>query len=122
MISVELARELAEAGMAWKPQPGDWYKHDGYKKITENMWHGVPSLDLAYYLDNGNCVFCPRLDQLLAEIDGRGWDWSLFMDNAGYHINIRNSRGEEHECIWGATPEEAAAQALLWILKGGKDG
>ena len=121
MISLKLSRELQDAGLKWEPSKGDWFYWENRGKWNLDV---LPARDIdTEFLDDVEVyghVFCPRLDQLLQEIEARGWGWSLFRDDVGhiqYHINIYNSAGEQHELIWGATPEEAAAQALLWILK-----
>lgn len=90
MLSLELAEKLSKAGLAWEQKFGDiiwdWHEED------------YVVIDQGKCIDPWYAVWLPRLDQLLAEIEKRGY---------GYFD--------------GDSLEEAARQALLWILEGGKD-
>ena len=61
-------------------------------------------------------VWLSVLSDILAEIERRDYGWTL----SSHYIKLRwwdsNTRCLEKEFI-AATPEEAAGQALLWILK-----
>jgi hypothetical protein len=58
-------------------------------------------------------LWLPRLDQLLAEIEGQGWKWGLLFEG-----QIDVTSGNQHKSFYAAdSPEEAAAQALLWIYE-----
>lgn len=67
-------------------------------------------------------VWTPSLSQLLAEIEARGWGYGLdhSFSSKKYRFGIYrgiNGRDFKGKNFWGATPDEAAAQALLWILE-----
>jgi hypothetical protein len=63
-------------------------------------------------------LFLPRLDQLLAEIEGRGYGWKLEKFHA---YNLRRMQiykiNDLLGCFEADSPEEAAAQSLIWILE-----
>lgn len=97
MISLETAKALKDAGLVWEPKLGDLFK-------------------------------LPRLDQLLAEIVKNNWGCRLsvlWIEDfpKGYECLLARTE-ETEEGKWEeyaqrfvtASPEEAAAQALLWIL------
>ena len=66
MISLGTAKKLRDAGLEWNPQEGDWFY----------SWDGRIA-NLLVFLSNFNIqeefIFVPRLDQLLAEIEKRGY-------------------------------------------------
>lgn len=67
-------------------------------------------------------LWLPRLDQLLAEIEKRGYVWKLRSRADGkYFVALFGKNDENYlvQCYWteADSPEEAAAQALIWILK-----
>lgn len=73
--------------------------------------------DNKYYIDD-DYIFAPRLDQILAEIEKWGYEWIVISPNnkhLQYGVGLFKSLplGD----YWENTPKEAAAQALLWILK-----
>lgn len=63
-------------------------------------------------------LWIPRLDQLLAEIERRGWAWRLdmFPPKAVYRLALYEAWDRKRH-FDADSPEEAAASALLWILK-----
>lgn len=136
MIGVELARELKEAGLEWKPKQGDWaYIVDPYDK-NGTLSRVIGKNDVRDFggTKHPEDVWLPSLSQLLAEIEGRGYEWEtgLIMTIGGPEMPGRHKSGYWCE-IWlsedmrtkyrikADTPEEAAGQALLWILRGGQD-
>lgn len=122
MLSVELARELRDAGLAWRPARGDWVYLDGLRAtavVHEAMIVcGLPVLET----DQGDhclrslaeVVWRPRLDQLLQALRERGefvaLDWS-----EGVWRCYGNASGVA--LAQGATAEEACARALLDALR-----
>lgn len=94
MLSIETAKKLKDAGLVWNPDIGDIF-------FIEEEW-----------------LFAPRLDQLLAEIEKRGYGWKLEKFHA---YNLRRMQiykiNDLLGCFEADSPEEAAAQALLWILE-----
>lgn len=129
MLSLEMAKKLKEAGLEWIPKYGDMCY------LTYNKGLKSEHTKLIAVVENGlTCseIFAPRLEQLLAEIERRGY---------AYELKIEGTQSEARYCLllyeWdeqvaeidfglGWTPceefynakssEEAAAQALLWIL------
>lgn len=107
MINLETARELKDAGLKWEPKRGDWYW----------VW-GTHILDLITFdrsnLVPENILFAPRLDQLLAELRKHSKfvkiTWLVMEQKWCCVIDARQQFISEE-------PEEAAAQALLWILR-----
>jgi hypothetical protein len=82
MISLELAKKLKDAGLRWEPQMGDFmYNNDIIDCLDfADMSFAAGYEDLTHQGDVG---FIPRLDQLLAEIEKRGWETDLQFFNNG---------------------------------------
>jgi len=138
MISLEKARALKEAGLRWEPKRFDlftggtetWEVLETYIGEGGTKWiRGIGGW-VAY---GKNFTFLPRLDQLLAEIERRGWVWYIGCAafNNKYYCQIgKVYKNEDGHIVgidytvtppdWfkGDTPEDAAAETLLWILKG----
>jgi hypothetical protein len=126
MISLKTARKLKEAGLKWEPQAGDMYHWesltDGWEMRTVQECEIVNALyEIMELITEGEWLFAPRLDQLLAEIEKRGYAWELSVDEADkppYAICIFSTPREIGQKWFTAdSPEEAAALALLWILE-----
>lgn len=161
MLSLELAKRLKELGLEWEPQRGDWYyNHHGYVSgttTTLDLLNEVTVLIQSISRDYANRTvhFAPRLDQLLAEIEKRGWDidlmhfaknrdntevrddpsWSCEVNKflrlrqgddgspklmgTDHEVNVNGPWQEErlNEFFDTDSPEEATAQALIWILE-----
>ena len=137
MLSLETAKKLKDAGLQWKPQVGDWfYTQSGnlefvafksslaaeYIKTTNGNNEHYPNSRLMTGAEimQEDFVFAPRLDQMLVEIEKRGWTWMLYApnDEGKYGIDIGNgSIYDNNKTILADSPDEAAAQALLWILE-----
>lgn len=134
MLSLDTANKLKEAGLPWELKEGDFVYYHTYGK--EEVALGVisdsdmgerkeESLDNIY---TGEWIIAPRLDQLLAEIEGRGYIWKLRnrSDNH-YFIELLRHNGKGFvQCYHEETdsPDEAAAAARIWILeqeKGAKE-
>ena len=124
MLSLELVKRLKELGLEWEPQRGDWYyNHHGYVSgttTTLDLLNEVTVLIQSIARDYANRTVCfvPRLDQLLAEIEGRGYGWKLEKFHA---YNLRRMQiykiNDLLGCFEADSPEEAAAKALIWILE-----
>lgn len=126
MLSLELVKRLKELGLEWEPQRGDWYyNHHGYVSgttTTLDLLNEVTVLIQSISRDYANRTvhFAPRLDQLLWEIEKRGYKWDLTncpLEPLGKYsltLWIDNGLPNEH---FADSPEEAAAQALIWILE-----
>ena len=130
MIGVQLAQELREAGLNWKPALGDRFAIpdrdlDDEVFVLSNMTvevHTVPEGRVIGFngttewaLDDvelDETVWLPREDQL-RELLG-GTFRQLRRGTAGYEVLI-DLLGEERTFA-GETPEEAYAAALLHLL------
>jgi hypothetical protein len=127
MITVELARRLAGAGVLWEPAPGDRFTIDQPNVVGEVFWishltidvhtfHGQPLLGFngttEWALDSvtlDTALWLPREDQLRELIGDRftglgrdGDDWLVAVDS-------ERGRGEFRD----PDPECAYAHALL---------
>lgn len=118
MISLETARKLKEAGLQWEPQMGDFLYYFTVLGTTVTWRISVISEDdnedsnIVIYIDDGDWIFAPRLDQLLAEIEKRGWKWSIVPSRNRYCLIFTTVKQ-----FVADSPDEAAALALLWILE-----
>lgn len=137
MLSLATAKKLRDAGFRWRPWFGDQYYID--------LGNGIPSLnnisgtvviadatDIGYaelcLQNKEDCpVFAPRLDQLLAEIEKRGYRWDIgnlgFFRDDDVCIGLFDEETREYVAQFlGVMPEEVAALALIWILEREKGG
>lgn len=133
VISSETARKLKEAGLRWEPQIGDWYYHaDKWGEILSPQPFLVDPRVLKYGKIGLSDVFAPRLDQLLAEIEKRGYRYILLRydpeqqeegQEEQYEITlIKNGNSSLIYTLYEDSIDEVAAQALLWILEREKEG
>ena len=130
MIGVQLARQLREAGLGWKPGPGDRFAIpdrdlDDEVFVLSNMTIEVYTMPegrvigfngtTEWALDDvelDETIWLPREDQL-RELLG-GTFRALRRSVTGYEVLI-DLLGEERTFAAGA-PEEAYAAALLHLL------
>jgi len=130
VIGVQLARQLREAGLGWKPGPGDRFAIpdrdlDDEVFVLSNMTIEVYTMPegrvigfngtTEWALDDvelDETVWLPREDQL-RELLG-GTFRALRRSAAGYEVLIE-LLGEERAFAAG-TPEQAYAAALLHLL------
>jgi len=116
MISLEMARKLKDAGLKWEPEMGDVY----YGRGTLFDW------DFALLKEEQKTkgiVWAPRLHQILAEIVAQGYGYNLsspFRDGK-YDCMVWEDGCGPRKIITANTPEQAAAEALLWILQRERD-
>jgi hypothetical protein len=123
MISLELAEKLKDAGLKWEPKEGDWF----YLDAKHNKPHLIYGREgKAYFADaiKEYCYMAPSLSQLLAEIEGRGYEWSIGKVGNLYLIGVKEVSPIRviPKTLRADTPEDAAAGALIWILEREKDG
>ena len=124
MISLELSKRLKEAGLEWEPQIGDMFYFKTFKDWgidainSEDVNNNLD--ETRDFIEEGFWILAPSLDQLLVEIEKRGYGWKLEKFHA---YNLRRMEiykvNDLLGCFGGNSPEEAAASALLWILEGG---
>lgn len=128
MLSPDKATALKSAGLLWEPYFGEWVFVEGERRMVVWVCEGEfgdykdirclsPMTGVSKGITNLDCAWLPRLDQLLSEIERRKYLWNLDHTAGRYLCRI----GEWHmrQCFWGYSPEDAAADALLYILKKG---
>ena len=130
MISLETAKKLKKAGLKWEPETCDTYYWPRKFNNPVQVMHRDFDL-LQKEQDTKGIVWAPRLDQLLAEIERREYYAVLRTCSFNQELSkeqCRVSVWKEGDPIhkkphgWYAdTPDEAAAQALLWILEREKE-
>lgn len=138
MITTELAMKLRDAGLKWEPQVGDQYTFEPlivqplvkrpnqppFLTITADCYSlNNPCAVRRYRTPPPHSVWLPRQEQLLAEISRRSVE--AVCEPAGteqqgeFRCTI-STTGQPPRSFWGATPEEATGQALLWIISSQK--
>jgi len=135
MLSLETAKRLKDAGLKWEPQYGDImtsmydgfkdnsYVLDEYLVIDKEFIEDYPALKPDELKEFRKwAIFLPRLDQLLDEIEGRGYVWKLRSRADGKYFVALFGKNDENYLVqryWAEadSPEEAAAAALIWILE-----
>jgi hypothetical protein len=107
MISLEKARALKDAGLEWEPGFGDiaWDNDENAEAVIFRVNNGI-------YL--GDAVWLPRLGQLLAEIR-KHRNCALYVFEDWFEVELPKIDLDSN-CFKSDTPEDAAADALLWIL------
>lgn len=123
MISLEMARKLKEAGLEWEPQKGDLVYHDEAEESFNITAGDMEDFVQASRIDKeyaySIAIFLPRLDQLLAEIEKRGYKWFAETDTERYFIRVVEiKKPNNFHVIFSDSPANAAAEALLWIYEG----
>lgn len=124
MLSLETAKKLRDAGLGWNEiNLGDFL----YWQASINKWDiaVIENADIIErkdetlgYIEDSEWTWLPRLDQILSEIEGRGYRYSIYVDADGmYEVKIWAAEGVGKP-FYASKPEEAAAQALIWILEG----
>lgn len=130
MISVSLARRLAETGMAWEPVNGDRFvvpdrDLDDVLFLVSDMVVEVQELSTGRLLkfngttewaldsiQSGEVVWLPREDQLRTMLGGHFVAMTATTD--GYAVVVdHDGREQRHE---DPDAECAYARALLWVL------
>ena len=126
MISLVTAQKLKDAGLEWIPKYGDMC----YQKYNEGL--KSEHIKLIAVVENSlTCseIFAPRIDQLLAEIEERSWyyridSWTNPVVEMRYSCTAQKYHNEsiygeiiKTKQFYADSPEEAAAQALLWIME-----
>jgi len=117
MLRLELAIKLHDAGLKWVPNLGDWYEviWEGEGGGSE-IWNTCDRDPDFNNLDESN-IWYPRLDNLLKEIESRGYLWRLekpIKENKYiYELMFKGM----NKLFFGDNPIEVTAQALLWILE-----
>jgi hypothetical protein len=130
LLDVQMAQRLKEAGLTWKPGPGDRFAVpdrdlDEEIFVLSNMTiqvHNLPDGRIIGFngttewalddLEMDEAIWLPREDQL-RELLG-GTFRAMHRTDAGFEVVI-DLLGESRTFV-GPTPEEAYAAALLHLL------
>lgn len=126
MLDLSTCAALKAAGMPWEPNEGDWFyvTYTGKQEVVKHIYKdGIMSCDNSF-VSWKYCLFCPRLDDLLAGIEGEGYKWDLInysLEALGpYSLTLWINNGLPNEYFneyFGDSPAQAAAAAYLWILQ-----
>ena len=131
MLSLSKARELRSAGLKWESKEGDWYGLIDCATGEAEGPYFAGEKRFGYFC-NVIPVWVPRLDQLLAEIEARGYtELSLSTINKSKKGYVFELLGQgllpskvvgsyyyaQYPTFKADTPEDTAADALLWILQ-----
>jgi len=117
MISLELAQKLKNSGLQWEPQNGDIYWHNNEPLVCCFECTAFSEEKIKV------CVYMPRLDQLLSEIEKHGYDYKFRYKSKEkkyiFVLLLKEIFPCVRECVEYITdtPEDAAGQALLWVLE-----
>ena len=115
MFSLEMAKVLKDAGLEWEPKTGDLVAYDNGLRVTKPML--IEENDFEKL--NPDSIWLPHLEQLLTEIDKRGYSWELSLDDVDvppYAICLVMPT-RNRKWFTADTPKETVAQALLWVLE-----
>lgn len=124
MLSMAKAKALKEAGLSWEPQPKDDFAYESGK--ISWLYEFYPAV--CRYPER--FVWLPSLSQLLAEVEKHGYTWELGISTthggpmdpgvhkSGYWCEaFRDNKLAHRVATREETPEDAAAEVLIKILK-----
>lgn len=123
VTSLELSKKLKNAGLRWEPKEGDlFYPYSPFLRRHEKRLAVCPFkeiISINVEADEKDDIFAPRLDQLLAEIEKRGYRWDIgnLEDKPCIGLFDWETREYVMGLFYGETPTDAAGEALLWILE-----
>jgi hypothetical protein len=126
MLSLELAKELKAAGLRWEMKAGDLFFWKDNYLLYDTSFYSYNRI-IAEGSEREFCTWFPRLNQLLREIEGERYGYSLdYVPGKGKRISVWEDADCEDVMHFSAdTPENTAGTALLWIYeqkKGGVEG
>ena len=111
MLSLETAKKLKDAGMQWEPNYADLYQL--IIERIENIYCYDESILACLEINRYNPTWIPRFDQMLAEIEKREYAWEMMRGVIEvWHRYLPTGCKK----FVTETTDEAAAQALIWIL------
>jgi hypothetical protein len=129
MISLDKAKALKEAGLKWEPQEWDLYLDAPVMIDGRARYLGGHCIDytpsnlrpMPEVVINAR-IWLPSLSQLLAEIKKHS-GCALYVFDSGLRVLKKGAYeielpkvGIDTCCFRAHAPEDAAADALLWIL------
>jgi hypothetical protein len=126
VLTVESAKALRKAGLQWEPKADDhyyWIEAEGRPVLDciSNAEMFCHSYQITQAARTEKFIFAPVLEQLLAELKKHSEfvkiTWLVMDKKWDCVIDARQQ-------FLADSPEEAAAEALLWVLKkaGGANG
>jgi len=115
VISLEMAKKLKDAGLKWEPQEGDWFYYASMLDFIKDN-EEAKGIKGVYSYPHASFTYCPHLDQLLTEIE-KYYEWSLYKDADGYKCDLFIDQGVYFTSDEQESADDAAAEALLWILE-----
>ena len=128
MIPKSLSRGLLESGLKWTAKAGDevsfHFSNFGFKTgIVLNIYDSYVKVSFSHY-DNrieqnvkiSDCLWLPKLDQLLCEIRQRGWNWMMYEDKGCIKVKLYGPGVDKKFCFADNNLEKSAAHALHWLL------
>jgi hypothetical protein len=130
VISIENARALSDAGVLWRPEPGDRFTIDEPELLGELFWISDFTIEVHAYQDevilgfNGTtewaldsvpidlALWLPREDQLRDLIGDRLQ--RVTRDDSGWEVVVEE--GEHRRTVEHDDIENAYAEALLAVI------
>ncbi|WP_031515714.1 hypothetical protein [Desulfofalx alkaliphila] len=114
VVDYQRAVALKEAGLRWNAKPGDNYYLPGGETRQVLQKGEEPA---------GHAVYAPKILDMQQEIKENGYGYQLFNHSHGrggwvveiFSLYTMNFGVNKHG-FFGASPEEAVAEALLWVL------
>lgn len=112
--SLEMARRLKDAGLTREPQRGDYFSWRETKLIYDGWMHRAT-------IETEECTWLPTLSDLLDELGARGYEVDSFRKTVTGKYPCKISGHEDWFVFNADTREDAAGEALEWVLKQGKE-
>jgi hypothetical protein len=135
VIPMELAQQLSDAGLAWKPAPGDRFAIPD-RDLDEDVFvlssmtievHDLPQGQVIGFngttewalddVEKDEAIWLPREDQLRALLGGT----FRALTRADPHYQVEITLLAESHTFIAPTPEQAYAAALLHLLRAAVD-
>jgi hypothetical protein len=119
-VSLDMARRLKEAGLKWEPKENDIMVTPVPDDSERLVYTLLPPRIV--YVNQERCTWLPTLSDLLDELEARGWVYSFGPMSDSKAICLwRRDWERPTERFEAASNEDAAAQALLWVLERGEE-
>ena len=122
--SLDLSRKLKSAGLVWEPKRFDYFQmivmENSLTTCLTDEWSVKSIRKETVEFRNKSRLWLPRLDQLLAEIEARGWEVDSVQHKGKYACDIAYLSDTVHtkyQTFAGETREDAAGLAYLWIME-----
>lgn len=128
MLSIELSRKLKNAELEWEPKELDCMSAPA--DVCTSAYLGKEEMEEIQSFSNEEMktlqekiVWLPRLDQLLAEIERRGYNYELTCGLSSSHKYIIHLFKGDYvlKRKYGNALDDVIAQALIWVLEREKE-